>query len=369
MILNREQYLDLMTFGGSRRPIFGMLFGPMEGLVRQWRRCGASRAELDFTAFGFDSVKIHRLAVNTSLHPLTDSRVLEEDDECLIELDPYGRRTKLYKTAATIPLPLEYPVTDWDSWLEFKPRYEFSEDRFADAWDADIPDDALVIATLPGGFDEPRQLMGDAGLCVAYYDQPELVHDMLETMGRTAARVLEIASRRVRIDQLSVHEDMAGKGGPLVGPAVIDEYIRPYYRRVWDMLQSRGARLFSQDSDGNMNAVTPAFLDAGLNVMFPCEPAAGMDAVEVRKTYGQRLGIVGGLDKFALLKGRQAIRAELEYKMQASMLEAGGIVFGADHRIPDGVKLEDFWYFVRTAREMLGLDGEPQPCEWVRLAF
>jgi len=66
--------------------------------------------------------------------------------------------------------------------------------------------------------------------------------------------------------------------------------------------------------------------------------------------------------------GRDAIRAELEPKLQALMLE-GGIVFGADHRIPDGVRLDDFWYFVRTARELLGLEPDPHPCEWVRLAF
>jgi uroporphyrinogen-III decarboxylase len=187
-------------------------------------------------------------------------------------------------------------------------------------------------------------------------------------MGQTALRVLEIASQRVRIDQLSVHEDMAGKGGPLVGPAVIEEFVGPYYRKVWDMLASRGAKLFAQDSDGNMEPIIPAFLDAGVNVMFPMEPGAGMDMVDVRRRYGKRLAMVGGLDKFALLKGRDVIRAELEYKMQAPMQE-GGVVFGADHRIPEDVKLEDFWYYVRTAREMLDLDPYPRPSPWRRLAF
>jgi hypothetical protein len=54
-------------------------------------------------------------------------------------------------------------------------------------------------------------------------------------------------SREVVIDQLSVHEDLAGKTGSLVGPSQIAEFIKPYYRRIWDLLSSRGTKIFQQD--------------------------------------------------------------------------------------------------------------------------
>ena len=90
--------------------------------------------------------------------------------------------------------------------------------------------------------------MGEENVCMAFYTQPELIHDILKTIGNTAYRVLDEVSGAVQIDELFVHEDMAGKTGPLVGPAIIEEFIKPYYRRIWDLLQSRGARLFVQDS-------------------------------------------------------------------------------------------------------------------------
>jgi uroporphyrinogen-III decarboxylase len=208
--------------------------------------------------------------------------------------------------------------------------------------------------------------MGEEAACLAFYDQPELLHDMLDTIGATAERVLDRVSRAVPVDVLSVHEDMAGKSGPLAGPAQIREFIAPYYRRLWDRLAERGARLFQQDSDGNMNAVIPAFLDAGINCMYPMEPAAGMDIVQVRRTYGQRLALMGGLDKHVLRRSREEIRRELEYKLQPLMRQ-GGMVFGLDHRIPNGTPLENYRYYVRTAREILGL---PPPVRgWARMAF
>ena len=179
--------------------------------------------------------------------------------------------------------------------------------------------------------------------------------------------MLERVCQEVKVDVLSVHEDMAGKSGALLGPAQIGEFIAPYYRGAWDPLAAQGARLFQQDSDGNMNGVIPAFLDAGLNCMFPMEPAAGMDIVQVRAKYGRRLGMMGGIDKHVLRQSKDAILAELEYKLQPCM-RTGGIVFGLDHRIPNGTPLDNYRYYVRTAREILGLDPHPAP-DWARMAF
>ena len=62
-------------------------------------------------------------------------------------------------------------------------------------------------------------------------------------------------------------------------------------------ISARGARIFQQDSDGDVNSVIPAFLAAGLTCMCPMEPAAGMDIVAVRDQYGQRLMLRGEIGR------------------------------------------------------------------------
>jgi hypothetical protein len=366
----REAYLDYMSGRAVARPLFVELFGPLIGLEDEWRAQGASDEEIGLTAFGFDTVRRHHVAVNTGLRGGCTPRVVAETDEHRIEVDRYGRQVKLCKGRATIPLPFTHPVTDMDSWLRVKPWYTFHEDRFGDGWaqaarqarDAG----ALIVVNIPGGFDEPRQLLGEEALCLAYYEQPELIHDMLTTIGDTAFRVLERVSAAVGVDVLSVHEDMAGKSGSLAGPAQIRDFIHPYYRRVWDLLADRGAQLFQQDSDGNMNGVLAAFMDAGINCTFPMEPAAGMDMVATRQAF-PTLRMMGGIDKHVLRQSKEAIRAELEYKLQPCM-QTGGVVFGLDHRIPNGTPLAHYRFYVRTARELLGLDPNPAP-GWGRMAF
>jgi len=371
MEILRDPYIDYLCSRRADRPLLVELFGLLVGLDAEWRAQGATEDEADLTAFGFDHVRLHRVRVNTGLHGGEPEQVLEETAEHLIKRDALGRRLKLYKQSATIPLPLDHPVTDMDSWQRIKPLYTYREERFGADWLAAAraarDQGALIVVGIPGGFDLPRQLLGEEMLCLAYYEQPELIHDILQTAGETAERVLDRVSRSVRVDQLSVHEDMAGKSGCLIGPAQIRDFVAPYYRRIWDMLRARGAQLFAQDSDGNLNSVIPALLETGLNVLEPLEPAAGMDMVSLRQTYGTRLGLKGGIDKHVIRQGREAIRHELEYKLQPSMRQ-GGVIFGLDHRIPNGTPIELYRYYVRTAREILGLPPDPEP-GWARMAF
>jgi hypothetical protein len=348
MTVGREEYLDHMTFWDNRPPMLCELFGPMVGLKDEWRDQGATEAELDMSAFEFREPGFASVPVNTGLRNPCPEELIEETDEYIIARDRYGRRAKLFKRKATIALPLDYPVANMDDWRSFEHHYEFDESRFAGDWEAAAMSareaGRVVTVSIPGGFDEPRQLLGEEGLCVGFYEQPELVHAILNRVGDTAFRVLERVSATVPVDQLSVHEDMAGKSGSLAGPKQIEEFIAPYYRRIWEMLADRGARLFDQDSDGDMNGVIDAFLDAGLNVMHPLEPAANMDIVALREKYGTRLAFRGGLDKHVLRRGHAAIEAELEYKIPP-MVASGGCVLSPDHRIPNGSPLEAYRFY------------------------
>lgn len=73
--------------------------------------------------------------------------------------------------------------------------------------------------------------MGEEELCIACYEEPELIADMLETIGNTCVKVMERVAEIVPIDCLSIHEDMAGKSGPLFGPAQIEAFLQPYYQK------------------------------------------------------------------------------------------------------------------------------------------
>ena len=107
------------------------------------------------------------------------------------------------------------------------------------------------------------------------------------------------------------------------------------------------------DSDGNILSVLDALIDAGINTLLPMEPAAGMDIVQVRARYGNKLAFVGGIDKHVIRRALAEIDAELEYKLPP-MVRSGGCLLGLDHRIPNGTPLDSYRFYVARMWEYLG---------------
>ncbi len=370
----REQYLGLMTFGAFPRPMFIEPFGPLQMLEDEWRAQGASEDEINLTAFDFDYVERVACGSCCGAMGLPDKQIVEETDTYLIERDGFGRLTKLIKRIGTIALPLEFPVKSMDDWLKLKPHYQWRDDRVdprqIEQASAEQAAGKLVMAHIPGAYSTLRDLMGEEAVAYACVDAPEMIHDIMGTMRDTSMRALDAVSRRITIDQLSVHEDMAGKSGPMLGPSQMQDFVRPYFRPIWDMLTERGTRIFDMDTDGNVNGIMDDLLDCGLNHLHPMEPAAGMDIIASRRRHGRSFTFNGGLDKFAVIKGPEAIDKELDYKFDEQLIHEGGIAFGLDHRIPDGTPLAHYRYYVRTARERLGLPPlAPSRRGWARMAM
>lgn len=372
MRYHRQEYLDHLLQRGSQREILVELFGPLIGLEEEWRAQGASEDELSLDAFAFDSVETVWLG-DTGIRGDIKPRTLEESAKHELKIDELGRRMRLIKGSATIALPESFPVATIDDWQRIRPWLADAITRT----DADHlaqaarrrEAGALTLLSMPGGYDLPRQLMGDEEACIAFLDEPELICDMLEAAADMVCAVIDRVSVVCPVDFLHVHEDFAGRSGPLIGPSQIEEFLQPYYRRIWDRAREAGAEVFSIDSDGNINPVIEPLMACGINQLYPMEPAAGMDIATVRTRHPDLI-LKGGIDKHVLRKDKEAIRQELELKLQPT-LRGGGTVFGLDHRIPNGTPLDNYRYYVSTAREMLNLPPvETMPkCHWQRMAF
>ena len=259
MIWDRERYIAHSLFEDTGREMFCELFGPLHMLEEEWRRQGATEKEIGMTAFDWDYVPVVKLAGAVGAWTGIQPRILEDTPAMTLAVDKMGRRTKLIKSSATLALPLDHPVASPEDWERVKHWYAFSDARVnAERLRAQkklMEKGQLTVLSILGAFDEPRQLLGEEGLCIACYEEPEMLHDMLDTMAETAEKVIERVGEITPIDVLFIHEDMAGKSGPLFGPSQVREFFKPYYLRLWRAAQAYGARLFSVDSDGDMSPI------------------------------------------------------------------------------------------------------------------
>jgi uroporphyrinogen decarboxylase len=106
------------------------------------------------------------------------------------------------------------------------------------------------------------------------------------------------------------------------------------------------------DSDGDVRLIIPLWLEAGVNGTYPLEVMAGNDAVELRKKYPRDLRMVGNIDKFALIEGKEAIDKELERKLPY-LLKEGGYLPTVDHGIPPEIPFEHYKHYMVRLKEYL----------------
>jgi hypothetical protein len=368
----REAFLDHLCFGHSEREMIVELFGPLIGTEDRWREQGASEAEINLTAFAWDQANFVHATVNNGPLSGIEEEVLRESESERVVRDAFGRTMVLPRKSATIALPQDFPIETPDEWDRIRHWFRFEESRVDEAALAKCRQQreagGVVRFYIWGAYDLLRQLMGDENACVAVLEEPDEIARILNDVGDMQARCMEIVLQQTPIDILFVHEDFAGKSGPLVGPNVVRSLFNPYYSRMWELARSGGAHIFDLDSDGHVEPVVDALLDGGINCLHPIEPAGGTDMVKLRKRYGERLILRGGIDKFALTRGRAAIDAELDHRLDP-VLRGGGTMFGLDHRIPLEVSVDAYRYYVAGLRRRLGLPPyEEEKPGWCRMA-
>lgn len=355
----RERLLRTIRFEPVDQLPFRFAYGVMPGVLEAWHEQGLPRTVREredlHRHFGFPP-KPRPLPVNMWFDPPFDARVIEEDDEVRIAVDGMGRTTKVLKRYATLPRALAFPVHDAATWADYRRRLAFDPGRIGD----DLEQVAAANAAAGqsnnfgcmGFFWFPRDLMGDEALCIAYYEQPDLVTDILETWCSLLEQLLAAVLSRVRLDSVHFGEDMACRTGSLIGPDTFARFMKPYYERIRRLVDRHDVPIFSVDTDGGLHQLIEWFLDCGVNFIGPNEVQAGNDVVAYRRRYGRRLAYDGGLDKRVLVEGRAAIDAMLDATIPPMLDSGGGWVVCLDHRVVPGTPLADFRYFVDRVREM-----------------
>ncbi|MDA0989318.1 MAG: hypothetical protein O3A51_01025 [Verrucomicrobia bacterium] len=333
-------------------------YGLMPGVLESWHQEGLPRTIDDSAVnryFGLPDPP-PRLPLDFGFRPRFEERIIEETAEHRITLDRMGRRSKLLKGVATLPLPLDFPVSDWRTWRDYKRRLEFSVDRVGVNLERTAAENrargALNRVGMMGFYWFPRDLMGDEGLCMAYFEQPDLVTDICDTWCTLIEHVLGAALEHVQIDCIHFGEDMAYRNGPMVGPNIFDGFIAPYYERINQLRTRHRVPIFSVDTDGRIDMLAKWFQRVGVNLIGPCEVQAGNELLSLRQELGNDMILEGGLDKRVLLEGPRAITSMLA-RVVPPMKSSGKWIASLDHRVLAGTTLNSYTVYVNTLRDLM----------------
>jgi uroporphyrinogen decarboxylase len=142
---------------------------------------------------------------------------------------------------------------------------------------------------------------------------------------------------------------MASNRGPLFSPQTADEVLVPVWAEMVRAFKSAGARKVILHSDGNIGPLLDRFIEIGFDGIHPVEPKAGLDIVELRGRYGDRLALLGGLDNAHILPRGDPEEVVRHAKRIAEVGQGGGLVAGM-HSVGPDLSVETYETVIEVLR-------------------
>ena len=310
--------------------------------------------------FGFDPVR--RISFTLPFRRLDDV-LLAEDAGSVTRRNSHGQVVKIDKATGRTFKLLE-AVRDRADWQRIKAAGEalaeryYTKSRIARAYghlkDAHQRGDFPIRLNLEGFFWTPRELMGIEPHLFAFYDQPDLLHAINETILDVYTQKLPLLLELIPADVVYIMEDLSGKNGPMLSPELFDAFVGSYYARLVPVLKANGVRHVFVDTDGDFMRLIPHFIKAGIEGFLPLDVNAGMDITAVRRLYPE-LKLIGGYNKLRIAEGQDAI--EREFERILPVIRQGGYIPGADHQVPPSASLEDYRFYIRLLKAAMTQSG------------
>jgi uroporphyrinogen-III decarboxylase len=173
-------------------------------------------------------------------------------------------------------------------------------------------------------------------------------------INRIGAFYLECAKAQIEagrglLDGFVIWGDVAYKSGTFMSPNYWRTYFKPWVARMTALAHDHGLPVIYHGC-GNVHKIFPDYIEMGIDAYNPLEAKAGMDAVDLRREYGHRIGFCGNSDIRVWESGdRDKIRAQVLRKLNAG--KGGGLIFQSDHSVAGDVSGQTYDYIVKLVRE------------------
>lgn len=261
---------------------------------------------------------------------------------------PAQARTGLSQGAYSLEDALALPLSDPDTESTYAPI------RAAIAHHQQQRGRAIFVQTL-GCFEATNGYIGMETQLQEMLERPALLQALYRRIQQWTLRYIDNCLA-LGVDVIHVSDDLGQNGRMLFAPEAFRSVIKPVLALQAAYVRARSPHL-SLHSCGYFDDVIGDLVEIGFDCMHPIQESAGMDLVSVKRRYGDRITIYGGLDVRSTLPSgdRRRIEADLR-RIVPTLKQGGGFIFCTAHTVHSDCSLDD----VLFAYELLDRLGRGQ---------
>jgi hypothetical protein len=354
---SRERFRRVMTFQRADRLPILELENYEVTTIERWRREGLPADQTPTEFLGMD--RVEPLIPNIWPRPRFERKVLAEDEEYVTVRDEHGLVTRSAKrNPSMIYIHEDYPIKTRRDWEAVKECFDPKDPaRYPADWGPaaferyNTCEHPVGLILHPFFYRFGYYFMGTENFMLAFYDDPEMMHDIFRTIGEFTQAVIEPILQNVKIDYVAVAEDLAYKNSSSISPAMYREFWLPYQSEVLGLCRAYGVPIIALWSSGDIRPILPLAIESGFNATWPLEAIVGITAPDLRRQYGKGLALAGNIGIHSLIAGKDAIKREVETKV-VPLLDEGGFIPTVDDMTPPEVSFENYCYYISLLREL-----------------
>ena len=203
----------------------------------------------------------------------------------------------------------------------------------------------------PCVFEMYWRLRGMEGTFLDMAAEPALSNEMFRRCADFAERLSVEACRRFKLDWLWTGDDVAGQLGMMMSPQQWRELVKPHLARVVKVGKDAGLPV-AYHCCGGLRPIIGDLIEIGIDVLNPIQcNCAGMEPLELKKDFGDRLAFMGGVDTQSVLPHGTAaeVRRDTAKLIEGMTQGGGGYILAASHTVPPETPDENIFAMYEVA--------------------
>lgn len=204
-----------------------------------------------------------------------------------------------------------------------------------------LPEGMKVLVNVGGMLEPLMWLMGYSAFALTLYDDPALVQAMIDKVAEIYIPIAAEALDMECVGGLFIGDDMGFKTATMIAPDHLRQYFFPYHQRLAGMAHQCD-KLYILHACGNLEAVMEDLIeDVKIDAKHSFEDII-VPVTEFKRQYGQRIGVIGGIDLDFLCRATEAeVRVRVRETLDTCM-PGGGYVLGTGNSVANYIPIPNF---------------------------
>ncbi|MDR0862588.1 MAG: veratrol--corrinoid protein metyltransferase [Oscillospiraceae bacterium] len=195
---------------------------------------------------------------------------------------------------------------------------------------------ALFLSLHVGYFQLLMSFMGFEDGLLAFYEEPDAVHELLDYLSEFYMKIADATLDIVKPDILMLADDTAAWNSPFISADMYREFILPHHAKFARRGRERGLPM-TMHNCGKCEGVLDMLVDMGINGWDPAQSCN--DLAGIKRKYGNKLAITGGWDARGRLLEADVTDEEIRQSVRDvidALAPGGGYAFAGGYLVPTG---------------------------------